>query len=60
MASRKASHLTARLVSPSAAKELLQGIKGHVVSFPYEFLYMEYLGPGLGVKEGWVPMKTFT
>lgn len=43
-----------------AAFDKVKGIRGHIVSFPYEFLDMEYLGPKMGNKEAWVPMKTFT
>jgi hypothetical protein len=43
-----------------AALALLEGVQGHIVDFPYDFLSHEYLAPTIGTKEAWVPMRTFT
>jgi len=42
------------------AGERLRGIQGNLVEFPLKFLEEEALKPGLGTKEGLLPIETWT
>ncbi|XP_077171610.1 phospholipase D2 isoform X2 [Paroedura picta] len=47
-------------ISPDLAWEHLQGVRGHLVQFPLDFLAEESLLPALSSKEGMIPTVVWT